>query len=411
MTALAGRRPGAETAALAGGAGITAFGMGLLAPILPGYAESLGASATLIGLLLAGFGVTRLLVGLPSAWLARRWGRRGLLIGSPAVTAPVAALCAAAGGFWALAAFCLVEGAAAAVYATVGTAAVAGDLRPKRRGRSLAVYQAAGLLGAALGPAIGGLLGQRFGPRAPFLLYGALAAAVAWWLHRTLGEQVPRSAGGQPPDAPPAESGELRRLLTPGLVSLWGLSFALVFARVGALLIGVPLLGAWRLRLAADQIGLALSLSALAALVAFYPGGWLADRYGRRLAAVGGGLGMVLALALLAGSRDFGGFLLAAGLLGVAGGLVGPAPTSYLADILPDRERDAGVALYRTFGDAGAAVAPPVLGWLADRGGGGAALLAAAAVLLLGTLGFAGQAPAAARPTDARPGPERPTGD
>ena len=54
--------------ALAIGAGLTAFGMGLLIPILPGYAQSLGASVSVVGLLLASFGVARLVTSLPASW-------------------------------------------------------------------------------------------------------------------------------------------------------------------------------------------------------------------------------------------------------------------------------------------------------------------------------------------------------
>ena len=40
-----------ELITLAGGAGLTSLGMGLIIPVLPLYARSLGASATLVGLL------------------------------------------------------------------------------------------------------------------------------------------------------------------------------------------------------------------------------------------------------------------------------------------------------------------------------------------------------------------------
>ncbi len=101
--------------ALAGGAGLASLGMGLLVPILPAYALSLGASATLVGLLLSGFGIMRLAVSLPSAWLARRVGLRRILVTSPALTAPAAAACALVWGFWPLAVFCLIEGGTASV--------------------------------------------------------------------------------------------------------------------------------------------------------------------------------------------------------------------------------------------------------------------------------------------------------
>lgn len=381
--------------ALAGGAGITALGIGLLAPILPAYAESLGASATLVGLLLAGFGIARLLVSLPAAWLAGRLGQRRLLVGSPAVMAPLAALCAAAGGFWTLALFCLIEGAAAAVYATIGTAAVASEDEPGRRGRSLATYQMAGLLGAALGPAIGGLIGQQFGLRAPFLLYAALAGLVAWWLHLRLGERPLSSIAEPCSDQEPGRGPGWRRWIAASLVGLWLLVFALMFTRIGVQLVALPLLGAWRLGLSPGQIGLALSGGAVVALLLFYPAGWLADRYSRKSVVVAGGLSLMGGLALLAGSGDYPSFVLGAGLLGAGSGLTGPGPPAHLTDLVPEPDRTTAVGLYRTFGDVGAALAPPLLGRLADQSGYGASLLASAALLFVGLVAFAWLTPAA----------------
>ena len=381
--------------ALAGGAGITALGMGLLAPILPAYAESLGASATLVGLLLASFGIARLVVSLPAAWLAGRLGHRKLLVGSPAVMAPMAALCAAAGGFWALALFCLVEGAAAAVYATIGTAAVVSEDEHGQRGRSLATYQMAGLLGAALGPAIGGLVGQQFGPRAPFLLYAGLAGLVAWWLHVGLNARTPPSATEARSDQELDPRPGWWRWASSNLVGFWLLALALVFTRVGVQLVAVPLLGAWRLGLSPGQIGVALSLSAAAALLVFYPAGWLADRYGGKRVVVAGGLGLVGGLALLASSGDYPSFVLGVAILGVGGGLTGPGPTALLADLVPALDRTVAVGVYRTLGDFGAALAPPILGWLADQSGYSSSLLTSAALLLVGLMAFAWLTPAA----------------
>lgn len=391
---LRGVRGHRKDAPLIGGTALTALGMGLLVPILPAYASSLGAGPALVGLLLAGFGLTRLLVALPAAWLARRTGRRRLLVGSPAVIAAAAALCAAVFGFWPLALFCLVEGGTAAVYATVGTAAIAGDAGPKNRGRSLAAYQAAGLFGASLGPVVGGLVGQQFGLRAPFLLYAALAALAAWWLHGQLGPDAAPPSG----EPPPAEAGSrrIRRLLFGGgLPALWLLTFALVFARVGVLLIIAPLLGAQRLGLSPREIGLALSLAGFAALATFYPAGWLADRFGRKAVILPGGLGMVGALALFAAGDGYAAFLAAAVLLGAGSGLVGPAPTAYLADTVPAEDRMIGVGMHRMLGDAGAALAPPLLGWLAGQDGYESALIAAALLLLTAIGAFAWHAPAA----------------
>lgn len=344
-----------------------------------------------------GYPAARLLAALPAAWLARRLGSRRLLVGSPALTAPVAALCALPGGLWALALFCLVEGAAAAVFATIGTAAVAGA-SPEERGRSLAAYQAAGLFGAAAGPAIGGLVSQQWGPRAPFLLYAVLAALAAGWLQWRLHPEGIRRVPALPialaADARNDSRPVWRLFGDPRLLPFWLIAFALVFTRVGTQLVIAPLLGAGRLGLQPRAVGLALSMAGVGGLATFYPAGWLADRHGRKAAVVPGGLAMVAALALLATSTGYVTFALAALLLGAGSGLVGPAPAAHLVDHVPDADHLTGVALYRTSSDLGATLAPPLLGVIMDRTGYDMAILAAAALLSVAAGAFVWLAPA-----------------
>lgn len=150
----------------------------------------MGARATLVGLLLASFGVTRLLVNLPATWLARRVSYRRLLITSPAIASPLAVVCALTGGFWVLTLFCIMEGVLAGIYTITGTAAVMVETGVDKRGRSLAAYQAAGLLGTSLRPALGGLAAQQFGLQAPFLVYAALSSLAAVWFSRRMSRQA-----------------------------------------------------------------------------------------------------------------------------------------------------------------------------------------------------------------------------
>lgn len=80
----------------------------------------------------------------------------------------------------------------------------------------------------------------------------------------------------------------------------------------------------------------------------------------------------------------------AAMLFGVGSGLAGPAPSAYLADVVRTTERTIAIGLNRTLGDAGAALAPPLLGGLADLGGYALPLFAAA-ILLVVVTGVFGQ--------------------
>ncbi len=378
---------------LAGGAGLTSLGMGLIIPVLPLYARSMGASATLVGLLLASFGLTRLLVNLPATWLARRVGYRRLLIYSPAIAAPLAVVCALTGGFWVLALFCIMEGTLSGIYTITGTAAVVTETGAEKRGRSLASYQAAGLLGTTLGPALGGLAAQQFGPQAPFLAYAALSSLAAVWFSRRLRQQALHQPADIREDRLTIRTSYKSILIAPGLFTLWLVVFILVFTRVGAQQITLPLLGAWKLGLDPQQIGLALSFSGLASLLLFYPAGWLADRYGRKLLIILGGLGMAGALLVFSISASYLTFVTAALLLGVGSGLAGPAPGAYLADILSSNDLTNGVGVYRLVGDAGATIAPLFFGWITDRGGVGSNLWVSVLALLFAIALFVGFVP------------------
>lgn len=337
--------------------------MGLIAPVLPGYARSLGGTAALVGLLLAGSGIGRLLATLLTGWMGEHVGHGRLLVGAPALSAGAAVVCATTGSAPALAVFCLAEGLGAAVYGTAGAAVVVAGAGPTNRGRAVSGYQTATLLGAALGPVMGGLVDQSFGERAPFLVYAGLATAVAWSTRRWLGPTDTRNPNESVMHPVPRPSWRL--LITPAFGSLWLVAFALVFARVAAQT-AAPLLGAWRLDLSTPTIGLAMSLGGIAAVAGSLPAGWLADHWGRRATLLTGGLAMVGALTLLAVGRDALTFAAALASLGAASGLAGPAPAAQLADAVAADEQTSAVGLYRAIGAGAAALAPPVLGWLVD---------------------------------------------
>ncbi len=161
------------------------------------------------------------------------------------------------------------------------------------------------------------------------------------------------------------------------------------FPRVGAQQItNCHCWGPGKLGLDPQQNWLALSFSGLASLLLFYPAGWLADRYGRKLLMILGGLGMVGALLVFSISDSYLTFVTAALLLGVGSGLAGPAPGAYLAELLSGTDLTNGVGVYRLVGDAGATLAPLFLGWITDRGGVGSNLWASVLALLIAIILF-----------------------
>ena len=69
-------------------------------------------------------------------------------------------------------------------------------------------------------------------------------------------------------------------------------------------------------------------------------------------------------------------------------GVSGPAPGAFVADIAPPELRGVAMGIYRTWGDLGIVVAPPLLGALADRTSITTALLVDAVVISASAIWF-----------------------
>ncbi len=157
-------------------------GFSVLFPVLPLYAESLGASAAQIGVMMTAYAAGMLLLAPVWGVASDRFGRRPILLLSLAGTSL---------SFLLLAFVASVEGIVVAralsgmFAATIGTAqAVITDTTSgAERAKGMGVVGAAFGAGMSLGPLLGGVL-SRVDPVLPFIAVSLLAAsnfALAWW--------------------------------------------------------------------------------------------------------------------------------------------------------------------------------------------------------------------------------------
>src|SRR5258708_10848841 len=165
--------------------GVNQIGFGAMVPALPLYAQSFGVSASAVGFAVAVYGFARFAIILPGGQLSDRLGRRPMLAIGGLLSAVGSFWCAEAHGFLEFNVARLVAGAGAGIILTTGQIVLADISSPNRRGRNIATYQAAFLLGLSVGPFPGGLLASAYGLSAPFLLTGAASLAsttLAWFL-------------------------------------------------------------------------------------------------------------------------------------------------------------------------------------------------------------------------------------
>jgi MFS family permease len=375
---------------------VNQLGFGAMVPSLALYAQSFGVAASAIGLAVAAYGLARFATALPAGHLSDRLGRRPTLAIGGLVSAFGNLWCAWASAYPEFIVARFVAGAGAGLILTTGQVVLADISTPERRGRMIAIYQGTFLFAVGIGPFPGGLLAEHYGLAAPFVAYGtasALATIVAWFAVQETRElsrsQVRAGDGPRPPFAE-----QLRLLLgKPGfaLVSLISLMNAVV--RTGGLFAIVPMLATVLLGLTTGAIGFALMVGSVCGLVAAYPAGSLADRFGRKTVIVPATVMTGVSMLLFCFAPNYAWFVAACIAWGVASSVGGSAPAAYAADSAPPGMNAAAMSTFRMMGDAGYVIGPLALGLVADIWGPVTALLVSAALLVAVGAAFALVAP------------------
>ena len=368
-------------------------GQGVISPVLPLFAEEFGVSIAAIGLTLSFFGLARLILNVPLGVLSDRYGRRLLLVAGPLITAVGMVGSGLAGGLTELLAWRFVAGAGSAMYMTGAQIYLADISSPATRARFIGTNQSALLLGVSVGPALGGLIAEIWDLRMPFFVVGAgalVATVYAYWRlpeTRHLAQaEIERVEPGGPPSG---ERSWVRLVASKDFLAVSFVTMAIFLTRTASRQTLMPLLASARFGLSAGGIGLVFTVMSVVNLVLIAPASLVADRAGRKWAIVPAGLVVAAGLLLVTGSGTLALFVVGGVVLSIGTAMSGPAPAAYVADISPPDQRGLGMGLYRTAGDFGFLIGPPVLGALADRTSFGWGLATNAALIAIATLTFA----------------------
>jgi len=210
--------------------------------------------------------------------LSDRWPRKVVIAVGVALWSLATAAAAFATGFWTFLCARALVGVGEAAYATITPSLISDFYPPTRRNRALTFFYVAIPVGAAIGFAAGGLLGQHFGWRLAFLACGlpGLAAAATVLAVRDPGRGTFDTDKGS---APPPWSAALRMLASNRKYVCAVGGYVLVTFASGALADWFP---AYLARLRGMDLGEAGSIVGTATVIGglggTVAGGLLADR-------------------------------------------------------------------------------------------------------------------------------------
>ena len=301
----------------------TAFlttGQGIAVPMVPLYADTLGVTAAQIGLVVSAFGLARFLTNMPSAVISDRFGRRSILIGGALIAALGNVLSGFAPSLEILIVYRFIAGIGSAAFITGAVIFIADISEPTNRGRLMSVFQGAFLIGITLGPAVGGLIAEVGGIRAPFIAIGVVSLISAVWaflrVPETRWSKRDEEASSPPPSPVADEEKPQAAAPSPSGRSMRGYSFLLrkdfllisltfagtFFTRGGAMFTLLPLKASRELMFSPGQVGLLLTLPSVFTFLLLPFVGAISDRYGRKMVIVPGMALFAVSLVVLGGS-------------------------------------------------------------------------------------------------------------
>lgn len=148
---------------------------GIIVPILPSYAKTLGATQTEIGFLFGSYAITLLLATPILGVVSDNIGRRLPMILGLFGLAAATMLFGFANSFWLLILARMLQGISAAATWTAGLALLADVFPLQERGKAMGIALSGQAVGMLLGPTIGGFLYQWGGYHLPFIFASAIA--------------------------------------------------------------------------------------------------------------------------------------------------------------------------------------------------------------------------------------------
>jgi len=347
-----------------------------LVPIIALYSASLGADLALTGLIVGMYSIVHAFSNLGLGHLVDRFGRKRPLLVGLAWDGVSLLLYALASSPLTLLLARVSHGLGGGFVGPATMALIADNTAEGKRGRSMAYFGMSIAASVIAGFALAGVIVPRLGFQALFLILFVLVG-IASLVSLTLTDTFGGKSTSPPMKAFPRFIG---RGQLGGYVSISAFYFGL-----GSFTVLVPL-HLEKLGFASGDIILAFIVFAVTSLLAHYPGGVVADRFGASRSAALGLLLFAASLFLLSLAPSDLMVLSLAALFGVAHGIVFPSSSAAVTRGIPQGNIGIASGLFYLCIVAGVATGAPLMALVASVAGISAALQLTALVAVFSLL-------------------------
>jgi MFS family permease len=355
---------------------VVMMGSSMVTPSLTLYAQQdLGANEFLVGAVIAGFAIGRLVFDIPSGVLADRAGLNRAMIIGLAVLAGASVLAGVAPNYWILLLARVLEGVGSSIYVSAAIAFVLLSTDAAKRGTAIGSYQSLLMLGPIIGPVVGAPIAVFFGYNAPYFAFAlmtvaALGIVAAFNYMGRLGVQRPAST---------QESDSRRAGMTVYLNTAAIATFGFAFLRSGIYTTGLPLFAYGGLALSVFDVGVILTVASAANLASSFFSGRITQMYGMQRPLFAAILASAALVAVIPFSTSMILLLTVMTLIGVTSGFFGQS-IAWAAEQIEEKVKRyesrkgsglglhshvmRGIGLNRMIGDLGLVLGPLFVGYL-----------------------------------------------
>lgn len=357
-------------------------------PVLPRFAQDLGATPEVIGLIVAASTITGVVIKLPAGALSDVLGRKRMMLMGCLFFALPPFLYPFVHSAGALLALRFLHGFATAIFSPVASAFVA-DLSERGRGEKLGWFAAAGDLGSTLGPLLGGLL-LFYTASYPmtYLTVGVLGLLPLLMVLRLPDDEKPRATGSSLGARSDQFWRGIREVVSSRAVVLASTLEAAMYGGYGAFLGFFPIY-ATKIGINDAQIALVMGVQLATIMLAKPLSGQLSDRIGRKPMILAGLFLCAATLPLIPNVTSLWLLFPVSALFGLGVAIVTPSTTALVADLVKAGRMGSAMGVFGTIWDIGEASGPIIAGFLIASWGYSSAFTLLALLMVAAALAFA----------------------
>jgi MFS family permease len=264
---------------------IVMMGATMVTPSLTLYAkEGFSDNGFIIGAIVAGYAIGRVITDIPSGFLTDRIGISKTMkigLGIQIVSSIFAGI---APNYWILFLMRVTEGIGSSIYVNAAVTYVLLSNQSSRRGTVMGIYQSIMMTGITIGPMFGAFIASTYGLNASYFAYAAVlvvAMIIVFFIqHKGKFHLITNDADNN--YNLDSESFGIIRNISIYINSASLATFGFAFLRSGIYTMAIPLFAYENLHLSVVSVGFIFTSASVANLLASFFSGKLTDRYGMK---------------------------------------------------------------------------------------------------------------------------------